>query len=517
MSRHTAESYAEVEFEVKDKSYRAKWSQKRARGKINGNLLGEKMELAERTTGTMLGDHTLKNAKAAIVELCGLDYNQFLRSVILSQGDFTKFLKSSENERSELLEKITDTGIYSKISTFVFIRQRTEKDKLDTLNNKLEDTVILSVEELQSHHTRLTELNADDKVKRAEAAKIQSQLTWLATILRLKNDLEQQSVTLSEKEHLYAEKERDFHKLKHHEQAIGYMPQLVEIKTIKEQADSIYAEVTRLTELLPGYQTSAATALAELESVVIRAEKAQQELTDAGPLLERIIRMDTNLQNLSQQAELLKNSEKSARQIVDDLTSKKDQRILSADQLAKNIAELEIWLDENHEDSGLEANIVVLTENQKNLQVQEDSFGILSAQKDQAEKLEQSERQKLENNKTEITKYQADLDAKVLLIDSLMAELTKRLNNKSKEALNDEYLRMPAAIQSYELLSRTAASHISFLSQKDQLASAADSIKKIIDEKNTAMLELGKDKATAEEQLQNYRELVLIQERIKKY
>src|SRR5215216_229928 len=91
MSRHTAESYAEVEFEVKDKIYRAKWSQKRARGKIDGNLLGEKMELSEVPTGKILGDHTLKNTKAAIVELSGLDYHQFLRSVILSQGDFTKF------------------------------------------------------------------------------------------------------------------------------------------------------------------------------------------------------------------------------------------------------------------------------------------------------------------------------------------------------------------------------------------------------------------------------------------
>ncbi len=69
------------------------------------------MELSEVESGKIL-ESKLTETKNQIIEITGLDYSQFLRSVMLSQGDFTRCLKASESERSELLEKITDTGIY---------------------------------------------------------------------------------------------------------------------------------------------------------------------------------------------------------------------------------------------------------------------------------------------------------------------------------------------------------------------------------------------------------------------
>ncbi len=165
MTRHTSESFSEVEFEIGDIVYRSKWSIRRSRGKVDGNLQTPKMELSKVSTGEILIEHPLGSVQDKIVEVCGLDYSQFLRSVMLSQGDFTRFLKANENERSELLEKITDTGIYSEISTFVFQKAKEEALKLSLLSEKQKDIVLLTKEDLNAHLRTLSEIITEEKNK----------------------------------------------------------------------------------------------------------------------------------------------------------------------------------------------------------------------------------------------------------------------------------------------------------------------------------------------------------------
>jgi exonuclease SbcC len=84
MTRHTSHCMAEVEFEVRGQGYRAFWSQKRARNKLDGNLLEPVAELAK-LDGTIVSD-TRKMVRSDISELTGLNVSRFTKSMLRSQG-----------------------------------------------------------------------------------------------------------------------------------------------------------------------------------------------------------------------------------------------------------------------------------------------------------------------------------------------------------------------------------------------------------------------------------------------
>lgn len=106
------EAFAEVEYEVRSGRYRAAWSISKNR---NGNWNNYQMEISKLPEETLLevkslGDYPKKNA-----ELIGLNFDQFVKSIILAQGSFAEFLKADRNTRTKLLEDITGTHIYRKL------------------------------------------------------------------------------------------------------------------------------------------------------------------------------------------------------------------------------------------------------------------------------------------------------------------------------------------------------------------------------------------------------------------
>lgn len=171
LSYGSTECLAEVEFLADGERYLARWGMRRARNKVDGNLLAPERELAkwsEEQQNFLPIAEKVREVEEAVKEITKLDFERFTRSVLLSQGDFAAFLKASDKEQSDLLERITGTAIYSQISTAAFERYRLEEQTLKSLQEQQAQLGLLAGEAVTDEMLAAARKEVATQTKRLE-------------------------------------------------------------------------------------------------------------------------------------------------------------------------------------------------------------------------------------------------------------------------------------------------------------------------------------------------------------
>jgi exonuclease SbcC len=146
MTKGTSFCSAEVVFVSRGRRYKAVFSHKRSGG-ANPFRAAERAIVEYTGHGPETIAASITDANARIVEVTGLDYTRFTRSILLAQFRFAEFLKASANERAEILEQVTDMGLYRRISAAVYERAKREEDAL--LQIRMKSELIAAPDEAQ--------------------------------------------------------------------------------------------------------------------------------------------------------------------------------------------------------------------------------------------------------------------------------------------------------------------------------------------------------------------------------
>jgi len=158
--------------------YRAEWHVTKARVRYN-----DVVTCLYKIVRTEDGWHEECGAWSDLPQIIGLDYEQFLRTVLIAQGSFANFLTAKETERYELLEKLVGCkDIYTSITEEI----KRKKDASESAHNEIKaqfeayEKDDLSTEELLALNQRIKELEEADKKLVQELEAVEKSLLWYA-------------------------------------------------------------------------------------------------------------------------------------------------------------------------------------------------------------------------------------------------------------------------------------------------------------------------------------------------
>ncbi len=430
LSHGSEEGMAECEFEAKGRRFLAQWRVRQTRSKKPGQALKTERSVAEWEEKSsefhIVAERRVREVNSFIEQVTGLDFPRFTRSVMLAQGDFAAFLKANEKERSDLLERITGTEIYSELSKAALERKNIEKAQLDSLTEKRDTLNIFSKEEIKEIKAVLKQKQKEYKANSKALEKAKSNLQQLQELEKLERQERSVTAAIEKLAERAAEFKDDQQKLEAHQKTLPLHPTLARF-------DDKAAEIGQLEksiESLTGQESRLERESASLQIVFSEKKKAfdilKKEQPKAIRLFDQVSTLDTKIQGLEATFQKQKTEQDEAlRQLETANLERAELESKIAAHLAA-IEELTAWLKENaawanlpkdlptiaHIRSGLNENFLA----QKDLKAK-----IVAANK----KLAGAETAKLQ------------LEKKLLSENGTLGKLTASFKEKAREAFTD--------------------------------------------------------------------------------
>ncbi|MGO5199970.1 AAA family ATPase [Prevotellaceae bacterium LCP21S3_C11] len=322
LTRGKKEGYSKLTFLANNGSiYRAEWHVRfqRVRYENAKTSLYKITRNGEQLTEKIADWNELPN-------IIGLDYDQFLRTVLIAQGSFANFLTAKENERYELLEKLIGCEeTYTNIATEI----KKAKDQAVDAYNQMAASVeavkqnLLNDEELAQLQEEIDRLEKAEKELDSQLKAISENLQWYE-----ENDKQTKQITIYQADMEQAANaikdiQAQIIRLQLHDEvqpAVNLLQEVErQIQSIHNQEEEIQKSEAAIKSKEVGITESEHT-LSYLKEVV---NKAQEQLEKALPVIAEAralkTKMEAAMPNLKEKKEALELAQKENQTALKDV------------------------------------------------------------------------------------------------------------------------------------------------------------------------------------------------------
>ena len=333
LTRGKKEGYSKLTFLANNGSiYRAEWHVRfqRVRYENAKTSLYKITRNGEQLTEEIADWNELPN-------IIGLDYDQFLRTVLIAQGSFANFLTAKENERYELLEKLIGCEeTYTNIATKI----KKAKDQAVDAYNQMAASVeavkqnLLNDEELAQLQEEITLLEKAEKELDSQLKAISENLQWYEENDKQTKQIAIYQADMEQAANAIKDIQAQIIRLQLHDEvqpAVNLLQEVEQqIQSIHNQEEEILKSEATIKSKEVGITESEHT-LSYLKEVV---NKAQEQLEKAMPVIAEAralkTKMEAAMPNLKEKKEALELAQK------ENLTAQRD-----VEENARNILKWE--------------------------------------------------------------------------------------------------------------------------------------------------------------------------------
>lgn len=223
-------------------------------------------------------------------QIIGLDYEQFLRTVLIAQGSFANFLTAKENERYELLEKLIGCEeLYADIASKIKTKRDEAAKAFDELvaHFAAQEKDLIPEEELLSVNARIAELEIVDKRIKEELGKVAEWLGWYET-----NEKHAKNIALYEHVWEDAKQARDAWKnaatrLALHDATLPAVALCKDVQTCDAAIANCDATLQKLEQEITSKEQTIKDAEKRLDELKLAVQKATDDLETQKPNIEK--------------------------------------------------------------------------------------------------------------------------------------------------------------------------------------------------------------------------------------
>jgi len=378
-------------------------------------------------------------------DIIGLDYDQFLRTVLIAQGSFAGFLKAKENERYELLEKLIGCReLYSGIAERIKSRRDDAVRAYNAIvaNVSAQEKDLIPDAELEAVKTKINELEAAAKKAKDELNQISDSIAWYADEEKLIGNIAKYeqafNKTLEKKSGFAAQGER----LALHDAAVPAVNIYREIKTSEANIEKCEADMNSLRKSIADKKEEIRVEeeeyLAKLKETV---RVASEELDRQKPHINRAREIKVELEGLNNTLKEKINAEEGAKEAL-----RQAQKVLADN--ATNIDNAAKDLQKSQENLGKLIGEIKKGEDEKVLKVEK-------ARNDYDEHnkaLEKCDTEKLQDDKSLTEKAKTDIGEAIRIQRDLKTKTDLQQANLTKQTtLTERNLQIELELGQFDI------------------------------------------------------------------